>query len=72
MPTSAWRRQGWPARPQDGLPPGTVFVAVVTPERTETAALELTGDRSRVMDQTVAEALRLLGAVLQPESPGLG
>lgn len=46
--------------PSEGKPVGTVFVGVDGPGGTTALALELTGDRSRIQDRTVAEALQAL------------
>lgn len=45
--------------PQDGKPVGLVYVAVVTPEGTETQELHLTGDRAAVREGAATRALRL-------------
>jgi len=50
--------------PQDGRPPGTVHVAVVTPATHEVRSLRLGGDRAQIRSATVDEALGLLLDVL--------
>ncbi|HVV30000.1 MAG TPA: CinA family nicotinamide mononucleotide deamidase-related protein [Mycobacteriales bacterium] len=50
--------------PQDGHPAGTVFVAVHGPAGTETARLQLPGDRPQIRSYAVTAALAMLrGAV---------
>ena len=49
---------------QEGHPPGTVFVGVAGPEGDLATALSLAGDRGAVQDQTCAEAVGLLAAIL--------
>jgi len=46
--------------PQDGHPPGTVHVAVSTPDGTHVRSLRLTGDRAAVRAQS-ADAVLALG-----------
>lgn len=46
--------------PQDGHPPGTVFVGLAGPDGVRTISLLLTGDRSQVRGATVDAALALL------------
>jgi nicotinamide-nucleotide amidase len=46
--------------PQDGIAPGTVFVAVADPGGTRIRALALAGDRRAVRSQSVDAALTLL------------
>jgi nicotinamide-nucleotide amidase len=56
--------------PQEGKPPGTVFVAIAGPEGTSVLSLELTGDRAAVQRRTCEEALTaLLGVLRQEETP---
>lgn len=43
--------------PQDGKPVGTVYVAVVTPERSEVIALDLDGTRDEIRRETVRRLL---------------
>lgn len=52
---------------QEGKPVGTVYVAVVGAgsEEGSVAALELTGDRASIVDQTCGHALDALGALLE-------
>lgn len=50
--------------PQDGHPPGLVFVAVRTPDAVAVERLELTGDRAAVRGGAVAAVLRLATRVL--------
>ncbi len=45
--------------PQDGCPPGLVFVAVVTPAVAAVRRLDLSGDRSAVRAQAVSSVLAL-------------
>ncbi len=45
---------------QDGKPPGTVHVAVVTPDAQAVRSWQLAGDRALVRERTVEAALRLL------------
>lgn len=59
--------------PQDGRPPGTVFVAVAGPGPDQVRELDLAGlDRSAVRAATVAGALDLLAAVLSGDPDGNG
>ena len=44
---------------QDGQPVGTVFVAVVTPERAEVRALTLDGDRAAIRSAATSAAIAL-------------
>jgi len=53
--------------PADGLPPGTVHIAVATPERTVHEALALTGGRAAIRLGTVERVLRLLTGMLMEE-----
>jgi nicotinamide-nucleotide amidase len=46
--------------PQDGKPPGTVFVGLAGPDAVRTHALSLPGDRAAVRGATVDVALHLL------------
>jgi nicotinamide-nucleotide amidase len=46
--------------PQDGQPPGTVFVGISTPAGTRVTPLALSGERSEIRNTTVYEALLLL------------
>jgi nicotinamide-nucleotide amidase len=46
--------------PQNGIEPGTAYVAVVGPDRVDVAALKLTGGRAAIRAATVAAALDLL------------
>jgi nicotinamide-nucleotide amidase len=46
--------------PQDGVPPGTVFVAVAGPGGSQVRELHLTGGRLAVRNGSVATALSLL------------
>lgn len=46
--------------PQDGKPPGTVFVGVSGPDGVRTVGLTLAGDRAQVRGATVDAALALL------------
>ncbi|PVG82045.1 CinA family protein [Nocardioides gansuensis] len=58
--------------PQEGQPPGTVWIAVAGPEGVETRLLELEGDRTDVQSATCDEALSLLGGILRMEGSVLG
>lgn len=62
--------------PQDGHPPGTVFVAVHGPagprRRARTGATALAGDRAQVRWGSVELALTLLAEALAAEHPGGG
>jgi PncC family amidohydrolase len=58
--------------PQDGIPAGTVHVAVAGPGATTAVALELVGDRERVRERTCAEVLSALSAILTGEETTLG
>jgi PncC family amidohydrolase len=57
---------------QEGHPPGTVFVGIEGPEVSETAALELTGDRQAVQEATCGHAVARLLAILVGEETALG
>ncbi|MFP5336346.1 MAG: CinA family protein [Actinomycetes bacterium] len=52
--------------PQDGRPPGTVYVAVATPSTTRVRAEQLAGDRAAVRRAAVDAALDLLLSVTRP------
>jgi nicotinamide-nucleotide amidase len=58
--------------PQDGVPPGIVYVAVSGPEGSLAEGLRLAGGRSEVRAGSVAAALdllvRALGGVVQPRA----
>ncbi|MTE23149.1 CinA family protein [Microbacterium sp. ZXX196] len=55
----------------EGKPAGTVFVAVVTPERESVRALALPGDRAAVRGAAVRAALELaLSAIVRPGNSG--
>ena len=56
---------------QDGLPVGTVWVAVAGPERARARLLALTGERRAIREATCEAALSLLQDLLR-EEPGLG
>ena len=58
--------------PQDGVPAGTVHVAVSGPAGATAVALELVGDRAAVRERTCAEALSVLSAILGEEETRLG
>jgi nicotinamide-nucleotide amidase len=51
--------------PQDGMPVGTVFVAVAGPGGTRGSALRLTGDRTAIRTASVTAALELLAGELR-------
>ncbi|MEE4545490.1 CinA family protein [Streptomyces sp. V4-01] len=50
--------------PQDGIPAGTVFVAVAGPDGTRESALRLTGDRTAIRTASVTAVLELLAGEL--------
>lgn len=52
--------------PQDGFPPGTVHVAVATPEGTVVRTLSLPGDRAAVRAATCAAVLAEALSVVRP------
>jgi nicotinamide-nucleotide amidase len=54
--------------PADGLPVGTVHVALVSPDGVRHRPLRLTGDRGRVRQATVTSALSLLVSVLSEDN----
>jgi len=54
--------------PVDGLPVGTVHVALVSPEGLRHCPLRLSGDRSRIRQATVTNALSLLVGVLSEDN----
>jgi nicotinamide-nucleotide amidase len=55
-----------PAPSRSGLAIGTVWAAVVTPERAVERELHLPGDRAQIMSGIVDEVLALLEEVLTP------
>jgi nicotinamide-nucleotide amidase len=57
---------------QDGVPAGTVYVAVAGPDSVTALALELVGDRATIQDRTCEEALSVVSAILGGEETGLG
>jgi nicotinamide-nucleotide amidase len=58
--------------PQDGVPAGTVYVAVAGPGSVAALALELVGDRHTIQDRTCEEALSVVSAILGGEETDLG
>ena len=50
--------------PQDGVPPGTAYVAVAIDDRTEIRGIDVTGDRAAVRAAAVSAAFDLLGEML--------
>lgn len=54
--------------PQDGNPPGLVFVAVSTPDAEEVRRLDLSGDRPHIRATAVDAALDLALTLLVPAS----
>ena len=58
--------------PQDGLPAGTVWIAVVGPGVADARLLTLSGGRAEVRTATCAAAIRLNQDILRREVPGLG
>jgi len=57
---------------QEGEPPGTVFVGIAGPGLLEAVALELSGDRKEIQEQTCREAFTALEAVLRREETPVG
>ena len=57
---------------QEGHPPGTVFLGVAGPGGDRAVELALEGDRAAVQDQTCAEAVGLLTAILCGDETPLG
>lgn len=57
---------------QEGMPVGTVFVAVSGPGVATFRSLRLSGDRSAVREGAVWEVISLLADILRREEPGLG
>ena len=55
--------------PQDGVPPGTVYVAISGPRAERVERLLLPGGRGEVRAAAVRRALVLLGVVLAPVQP---
>jgi nicotinamide-nucleotide amidase len=55
--------------PQDGVPPGTVYVAISGPGAARVERLLLPGGRGEVRAAAVRRALLLLGLVLAPVQP---
>jgi nicotinamide-nucleotide amidase len=51
---------------QEGEPVGTVYVAVAGPADLVTVALELSGSRERIVEQTCQEALAALVSAITP------
>lgn len=50
--------------PQNGIAPGTAYVAVAGPDRADVVQLDLAGDRAAIRAATVAAALDLLSRLL--------
>jgi nicotinamide-nucleotide amidase len=57
--------------PQEGKPPGTVYVAVAGPLGVTALSLELSGDRETIQQRTCGEALAALAVVLREEETPL-
>ncbi|MDP2775791.1 MAG: CinA family protein [Nocardioides sp.] len=57
--------------PQEGKPPGTVYVAVAGPAGVTALSLELSGDRETIQQRTCGEALAALEVVLREEETPL-
>ena len=57
--------------PQEGKPPGTVYVAVAGPAGVTALSLELSGDRETIQQLTCGEALAALEVVLREEETPL-
>ena len=55
--------------PQDGVPPGTVYIAITGPSRDRVERLFLPGGRGEVRAATIRRAMLLLGVVLAPVQP---
>jgi nicotinamide-nucleotide amidase len=58
--------------PQDGVPPGTVYIGVAGPDGGTTVSLELVGDRGTVQERACGEAIGALAAILAGEETDLG
>lgn len=58
--------------PQEGRPPGTVFVGIATPTGSELLELRLSGDRRQIREATCAAALDALSRAVSRDDPGLG
>jgi nicotinamide-nucleotide amidase len=54
--------------PVDGLPVGIVHVALISPEGVRHRPLQLSGDRGRIRQATVTNALSLLVSVLSEDN----
>ncbi len=54
--------------PQDGRPPGTVYVGVSGPDGERAVELQLSGDRAAIRAETVRRAVREVRAELERES----
>ena len=55
--------------PQEGRPPGTVWIAVVAGDREVAELHHLDGDPTEVCDRTCDAAVALLAQVIQPDRP---
>lgn len=58
--------------PQDGVAPGTVYVAVASEDASSVRRLDLSGDRTEVRSESVAAVLALLLAEMRRETSGDG
>ncbi len=59
--------------PQEGKPPGIVYVGIAGPSGDTALALDLVGDRAEIQDRTCAEALSALAdTILREEETGVG
>lgn len=58
--------------PQEGHPPGTVYVALAGPDLVRVERIALGGDRRQIQDQTCQQILCLLVDHLHREHQGLG
>lgn len=54
--------------PVEGLPVGTVHIALISPDGVRHRPLRLTGDRDRIRQATVTNALSLLVSVLSEDN----
>jgi nicotinamide-nucleotide amidase len=54
--------------PVDGLPAGTVHLALISPDGVRHRPLRLTGDRGRIRRATVTNALSLLVSMLSEDN----
>lgn len=57
--------------PQEGHPPGEVWIAVAGPDGSSAVRRSFTGDRGAIRAQTVADALALVFAAVARSRPGV-